>query len=624
MATDDESPNVTRHSTETLDATGRRRAEEAALEGDTILRALLKSASEAVVIVGGDGRIVLFSARAEEMFGYSRNELIGQTVETLIPGQFRDAHVRYRADYVAHPRVRPMSPSHERVARRKDGTEFPVEIGLSLIETDGGGLTMSLIADISERKQAEAALRESEANLADIAGSLKEVVWSASPNTFETLYVNAAAEAVYGRPVAEFLANTHLWLEVIHPEDKERLARQVQASSEDDLPELEYRILRPDGEVRWLHGQAYLARDTSGHVTRIVGITTDITERKRTEDALRESEERFRSAFEHAAIGMAVTDISGRFLQVNRALSEMLGYSEQELLATNFQAITNPEDLNTGLGYMRQVLAGEINSCQFEKRYFHKLGHEVWALLSFSLVRDADRSPLYFIAQIQDITEIKRAEEALRESEELFRNTFEHAPIGMVLVSMTGRFQQVNQSMCEMLGYSEEELTSTTWQAITHPDDLDIGLDLMRRTLAGEMDSCQFDKRYFHKLGHVVWAQLSFSLVRDADGRPLHFISQIQDITRRKLAEEQLQVAREELEGRVERQLLRRNPYGLTFRELTVLHLVAAGKSGKEIGIDLGISPLTARKHISNILAKMDAASRTEAVARCLREGLLD
>jgi PAS domain S-box-containing protein len=178
--------------------------------------------------------------------------------------------------------------------------------------------------------------------------------------------------------------------------------------------------------------------------------------------------------------------------------------------------------------------------------------------------------------------------------------------------------------MCEMLGYSEEELTSTTWQAITHPDDLDIGLDLIRRTLAGEMDSYRYEKRYIHKLGHVVWVQFSFSIVRGDDGRPLHFISQIQDITEIKRAEEARQQAREELEGRVERQILRRNPYGLTFRELTVLHLVAAGKSDKQIGIGLGISPLTARKHLSNILAKMDAASRTEAVARGLREGLLD
>ncbi len=175
-----------------------------------------------------------------------------------------------------------------------------------------------------------------------------------------------------------------------------------------------------------------------------------------------------------------------------------------------------------------------------------------------------------------------------------------------------------------MLGYSEEELMSTTWQAITHPDDLETTDENVRRVLAGEMESRQLEKRYLHKLGHEVRGLLSFSLVRDATGDPLYFISQIQDITERKRAEEALQVAREELEGKVERQMLRRNPYGLTFRELTVLYLVAAGRSDKEIGVELAISPLTAQKHVSNILAKMDAASRTEAAARAIREGLLE
>ena len=223
-----------------------------------------------------------------------------------------------------------------------------------------------------------------------------------------------------------------------------------------------------------------------------------------------------------------------------------------------------------------------------------------------------------------DATERKRAEETLRQSVELFRSTFEHAPIGMVLADADGGILRANQSMCEMLGYSEKELTSTTWQAITHPDDLSIELDRMRRTLAGEMDSCQLVKRYFHKHGHVVWAQLSFSLLRCDDGKPLYFISQIQDITERKRAQGALQNARDELEGRVERQMLRRNPYGLTFRQLTVLHLVADGKSDREIGVTLVISYLTAQKHISNILTKMGASSRTEASVRAVREGLLD
>jgi DNA-binding NarL/FixJ family response regulator len=124
--------------------------------------------------------------------------------------------------------------------------------------------------------------------------------------------------------------------------------------------------------------------------------------------------------------------------------------------------------------------------------------------------------------------------------------------------------------------------------------------------------------------GEVIFHDLTVEPLRDATGTIVGITGTSFDITERKRTEEQLQVARERLEGRVERQLQRRNPYGLTFRELTVLHVVAAGKSGKEIATELGISPLTVQKHLSNILAKMDAASRTEAVARGLREGLLD
>ncbi len=194
----------------------------------------------------------------------------------------------------------------------------------------------------------------------------------------------------------------------------------------------------------------------------------------------------------------------------------------------------------------------------------------------------------------------------------------------MVLVSPESRLLKANGSLCRMLGYSQKELESMTWQDISHPDDLDTGIEQMGRMLTGEIDSCQFEKRYLHTRGHVVWALLSFSLVRDAADRPLHFISQIQDISLRKRVEEELQRARDELERKVERQLQRRNPYGLTFRELTVLHLVATGESDKEIGAELSISPLTAQKHLSNILAKMSAGSRTDAAVRALREGLLD
>ena len=139
----------------------------------------------------------------------------------------------------------------------------------------------------------------------------------------------------------------------------------------------------------------------------------DVIERRRTEDALRESQERFSSAFKDAAIGMALVGTDGQWLQVNPALCALVGYTEQELLATTFQAITHPDDLNADLAFVRQMLAGEIPTYHMEKRYFHKQGHIVWILLSGSLVRDPFGQPLYFIGQIQDITERKRVEDEL-------------------------------------------------------------------------------------------------------------------------------------------------------------------------------------------------------------------
>lgn len=127
---------------------------------------------------------------------------------------------------------------------------------------------------------------------------------------------------------------------------------------------------------------------------------------------------------------------------------------------------------------------------------------------------------------------------SLGESEQRFRGAFEHASIGMALVSLTGEWLQVNRSLCEMSGYSEAELLVTTFQAITHPEDLDTDLELVEKILRGELSTYQIEKRYLHKLGYVVWAVLAVSLVRDENGRPLYFISQMRDITTRKEAEE--------------------------------------------------------------------------------------
>jgi PAS domain S-box-containing protein len=143
---------------------------------------------------------------------------------------------------------------------------------------------------------------------------------------------------------------------------------------------------------------------------KFVGILRDITARRRADEELRASEETFRNAMEAASIGMALLKPDGRWLKVNASLCEIVGYTEVELLANDFQSITHPDDLTPHLEQVRRLLAGETQGYRLEKRYFHKSGRIVWVLLSASLVRDGEGQPAYFIAQIQDISEQKEAE----------------------------------------------------------------------------------------------------------------------------------------------------------------------------------------------------------------------
>jgi PAS domain S-box-containing protein len=183
--------------------------------------------------------------------------------------------------------------------------------------------------------------------------------------------------------------------------------------------DVQTRRVRKDGEVLDVLLTISPLRDASGRLTGTSAIVRDMTAERRQADALREAEERFRGAFEHAAIGMALVAPDGRWLRVNRALLEIVGYSEDELLAQSFQDITDPDDLDTDLEYVRQMLAGEIRGYQLDKRYIHRDGHTVWITLSVSLVHDAAGEPLHFVSQIEDITERKRTQRALEATAEI-------------------------------------------------------------------------------------------------------------------------------------------------------------------------------------------------------------
>jgi PAS domain S-box-containing protein len=168
---------------------------------------------------------------------------------------------------------------------------------------------------------------------------------------------------------------------------------------------------RKDGTPFWNELYVSPVHDEEGRLTNFVGVQNDITERRRIEDVLRESEERFRATFEHAAIGAAQVGIDGRWLRVNRRLGEIVGYEPEELLETTFQEITHPDDLEGDLAQVRRLLADELRTYTMEKRYLRRDGSIVWVNLTVSLVRNASGEPAYFIAVVEDISERKKAQE---------------------------------------------------------------------------------------------------------------------------------------------------------------------------------------------------------------------
>jgi PAS domain S-box-containing protein len=318
-------------------------------------------------------------------------------------------------------------------------------------------------------------------------------------------------------------------------------------------------------------------------------------------------------------LAVAIIVVQGeRIVYANAAAQELGGYTRDELLALPFWQLVHPDDRELVRKRATARQQGAAEPERYEVRLVTKGGEERWGEFSGTLI-EYDGG-VAVLGTAFDITERKRAVAALEESEDRYRTLFDENADGVAVVA-DGRIRTCNARMAEMMGRSVEELLGLS--------PVDLTAEEERAQVAARVQSVAEGGPEYPSVYHVPRPDGTLlpieviSRLIQYEGRPA-ILSVVRDISERERAEQALVDARDELEGRVERQLLRRNPYGLSFRELTVLNLVAAGHSDKEIGAALGISPLTAQKHVSNILAKMGAPSRTQAGVRAVREGLLD
>lgn len=256
--------------------------------------------------------------------------------------------------------------------------------------------------------------------IAVLAGKIG--VWEFWPNE-KKYFSDKNLNALYGFNENELSNNLTDWSALVYEEDRAEMSEKFQRFLGSDENEflLEHRIYKKDGSIGWVIDRGILLQPDSKKPLRLIGTTTDISEFKHAELALIKSEERFRSVFESSGIGMALLGLDSNFTKVNKSFCEMLGYSFDELLEMNMRDITHPGDMDKSMNIKYEMINGKSNNSRnVEKRYLHKNGETVWAIATISLVKDSNAKPNYFITQVQNITQRKKAEEQLaRYAEEL-------------------------------------------------------------------------------------------------------------------------------------------------------------------------------------------------------------
>jgi two-component system, sensor histidine kinase and response regulator len=403
----------------------------------------------------------------------------------------------------------------------------------------------SLKEQISERARAEAALRKSEESYRDLFDNAQDAIYVHDLNgTY--ISANRAAEdlcgytrdEIIGKNFAEFMDPEHV--ERIRANLNEKLDGQGQVA-------YEIEVLAKDGRSVPVEVSTRLIYE-NGTAVAVQGIARDVTERKRAEEALRASETRFQSAFDHAPTGITLVSPTGGFLQVNKSFCGIVGYPEEELLALDFQSITQADDLAASQKMMRQLLAGEFTTVQLEKRYIHKLGHEVFALTHLSLVPDAQGKPLYVIAQIQDISERKRAEEALRESEERYRELVENGQGLICTHDLNGKLLSVNPAAAQALGYAPSEMVGKSLIEFISPT-VQPAFDHYLKLIAAEPSINGLMNLITKEGEERVWR---YRNSRIEGQRKVYVLGHAQDITERMQAENALRQSEEKYRELIE------------------------------------------------------------------------
>jgi PAS domain S-box-containing protein len=449
----------------------RKQAAEALANERNQLRTLIDSMPDYIFFKDIESRFVVNNiAHARVLRVKTPDDVVGKTDFDFFPPELAAG---YCADEQAVMQSgQPLLNREERTIDPEGRTQWLLTTKVPL--RDDRGKIIGLVGtsrDITARKQADEALRESEARLAEAQRLAHIGHWSMNLRTHELSWSDEVYR-IFGVSPEEFAGTQAAFFSFVHPDDRAAVQRASDETEYGHKPlDIDHRIVRADGVVRVVHERGEVIFDEAGQPIRMLGTVQDITDRKRMEEALRESEALFRSQFEFGNIGITVTSPGKVWLRANPRFCEMIGYREEELLDKNWMEISHPDDVAADLTQYDRMLAGEIEAYELDKRFFRKDGSVIHVHLTVSCFRNPDRSVQFVIASLQDVTDRKRAEEALQRrlaAEELvaaISTRFINLPSGKIGTSIHEALRSValaaDADVCFLDLYDPDQTTIT-------------------------------------------------------------------------------------------------------------------------------------------------------------------